>query len=118
MEPGDLAGGGFEEAEAVVFDFPVPEEAFDGALDVGELAEEPAGQVDEVDALVEHLAAAGDFLFAAPFGFHAESPALAVAAADEHHGAEDAGVEQLAGFEQRGVEAVVEADFYDECRTC
>jgi hypothetical protein len=98
VEPGDFAVLRLEVAEAVVLDFPVPEEAFDGALNLRELAEEPAGEVDEVDALVEHLAAAGDVPLPPPLLLHAEPAALPVAAADEHHLAERAGVEQLSRF--------------------
>ena len=107
---------GFEQGKAVVFDGPVPEEGADVAGDVGEIAEEPAGEVDEVDALVEHFAAAGDGGVAAPFLLHAEPAAVAVAAADEHERADAAGVDDLAGLAQRGMEAVVEADFHDDAR--
>ena len=84
------------------------------AGDFGEVPEEGAGEVDEVDALVEHLAAAGDGGVAAPLLFHARAPAVAVAAAEEQEGAEVAGIDDLARLEQGGVEAVVEADLDDE----
>jgi hypothetical protein len=80
------------------------------AVDDGELAEEPAGEVDEVDALVDQLAAAGERGVGAPLAVVAAAAAVAVAAAQEHQRAERAGVEELAGFLRAGVEAVIVAE--------
>jgi hypothetical protein len=59
--------------KAVVLDGHVPEERADLPRDAREIAGEPAGEVDEVDALIEHLAAAGDGRIGAPFAVIAQS---------------------------------------------
>ena len=114
VQPGDLAGLRLQQREPVVFDFPVPEKPGEVAGDFGEIAQKPAREVDQVDALVEHLAAAGDPPVAPPLLFHAEPPALAVAAADEHEGAEGSGLEDFVSLPERGVEAVVEPDLHND----
>ena len=81
MEEGYLAAGGFEEEETVVFDGHIPEVGAGAAADAGEIAEEPAGEVDEVGALVEQFAAAGKSRIGAPFALVAGTAAVAVAAA-------------------------------------
>ena len=67
VQPGDLPGRRLQQQEAVVLDRHLPEERRDVAAHLGEVAGEPASQVDQVDALVEQLAAAGDLRIGAPF---------------------------------------------------
>ena len=113
VEEGGLPGGGAEVEEGVIIDLHVPKIGGGVAFDGGEIAEEPAGEVDEVDALVDELAAAGEGGIGAPFAVVAAAAAVAVAGAHEHEGAEHALVEEGAGFLQGRVVAVVvaEADF-------
>src|SRR6476660_9333010 len=111
MEPGDLAAAGLQHGKAVVLDFPIPEEAGDVAGDIDEIAQEPARQVDQMDALVEHLSAAGDGALPAPFLFHSEPATETIASAEEHQGAEGAFIDEVSGFQNGGMKAVIEADF-------
>src|SRR5205809_522134 len=67
-----------------------------------------------MDTLIEHFAAAADLRVAAPFFFHAEASAVAVAAADEHEGADRVFVNQLASADHGGMESVAEADLHDD----
>ncbi len=113
MEPGHLPGRGFQAEEAIVVDVDVPEEGRRHAEDVRKVAEEPARQVDEVGPLVDEFAAAGDLALAAPFLVVARPPAVAVAAADVEQRAEVARVDDGAGPQHGGVEAVVEAHLDD-----
>ena len=78
--------------------------------DVGERPEEPARQVDQVDALVQQLAAARDRRVGAPLAVVADPAAVAVARADVQQLADRAGVDQRAGLLEGRVEAVVEPD--------
>lgn len=113
MEEGGLPGGGAEVEEGVVIDLHVPEVGGGVACDGGEIAEEPAGEVDEVNALVDEFTAAGEGGIGAPLAVVAAASAVAVAGAHEHKRAEETFVEQGAGFLEGGVVAVVvaEADF-------
>ena len=80
------------------------------AADAGKVAEEPARKIDQVGALVDQFAAAGDRGVGAPFAVVAGASAVAVAAADEHHFAQRAGFEDLARLAEGAVKAVIEAD--------
>ena len=80
------------------------------ALHFREIAEEPAGEIDQMHALVDQFAAAGEFRIGAPFPLVAGPAAVAVAAANEHQFAEGAAIEDLACFAEGAMIAVVEAD--------
>ena len=80
------------------------------ALDGGEFAEEPAGEIDEMDALIDEFATAGKDGIGAPLAVVALASPVAVAGAEKHERAEDAGIEELAGFLEGGVEAVIVAE--------
>ena len=67
-----------------VVDRQVPEIGRCETLDVGEVAQEPAGEVDQVWSLVDELAAAGQGRVGAPFPIVADPPAVAVSGAKEH----------------------------------
>ena len=99
--------------EAIVVDLSRPEIAGHGAVGQGEIAEKPARQVDQMRALVDQLAAAGNFLVKAPLLLIADAAAMAVAAANEHQRPDRALVGQLLGAHDRGMEAVIEADLDD-----
>src|SRR5262249_43056173 len=79
-------------------------------LDGGEISEEEPGQVDQVNALVDQLAAAGQLLVGAPFAVVADAAAVTVTAAQEHKLASGAATRALQGLQQRRMMAVVEAD--------
>src|SRR5207245_61044 len=79
------------------------------AIDLDEIAEEPAGQVDQVDALVQEFAAAGQGRVGAPFPVVAQAATVAVAGPDVHERPQLPGGAQGLGLDQGGVEAVVEA---------
>ena len=53
-------------------------------LDRRELAQEPACEVDEMHALIDEFAAAGELGIGAPLAVVADAAAVAVARADEH----------------------------------
>ena len=63
-----------------------------------------------MDALIDELAAAGKRGVGAPLLVVADAAAVPVATAHEHQLAEDAGVEQLAGFLERRMIPMVEPD--------
>ena len=65
------------------------------AVDVGEVAQEPARQIDQMNALIDQLAAAGDRRVGPPLLVVADAPAVAVAGRAEHQGTEGAGVDDL-----------------------
>ena len=112
-EPGGLAGGVAEAEKRVVIHGHFPEIGGDVACHGGEVAEENAGEVNEVDALVNEFAAAGELGVGAPFFFVAEAAALAVASAHKHHGAERAAAEDFQRLEGGGMVAVVVADAHE-----
>ena len=80
------------------------------AFDGGELAEKPAGEIDEVDALIDEFAAAGEGGIGTPLAVVALASAVAVTGTQKHERPEDAGIEELAGFLEGGVEAVIVAE--------
>lgn len=82
-------------------------------MDACELTEEPAGEIDQVRALIDQFAAAGFFRFSAPFVVVAGPASVAIASADEHEFAERAGIEDLARLAEGAMETVVEADAHE-----
>ena len=105
-----MAGGGAEAEERVVVDLHVPEGRGGVALHSGEFAEEPAGEIDEMDALIDEFAAAGKDGIGAPLAVVALASPVAVAGAEKHERAEDAGTEEFAGFLEGGMEAMIVAE--------
>src|SRR5262249_20530601 len=105
----DLAARRFEQQEAVVLDGHVPEVGGRRAAHTGEIAEEPAREIDQVHALVDQLAAARALGLGSPLAVVAGASAMAVAAADEHQVAESAALEDLACFAKGTVITVIEA---------
>src|SRR5579862_2539590 len=82
VQPRNLAPGSAQAQEGVVFHRHLPIEVGNLAADLGDVTKEPSGQVDQVNALIEQLAAAGKGGIGAPFLFVAKSAAVAVARAD------------------------------------
>jgi len=68
------------------------------AIGCGEFAEEPACDVDEVDALIDQLASAGKIGIGAPFPIVAFAAAVPISAAQEHQRSEGTGVDQFPAF--------------------
>ena len=64
-------------------------------------------------ALVDQFAAARDFGLGAPFLLVAEPSAVTVAGADEHQRPEHAGIDDLARFQERRMEAMIEPGLDD-----
>src|SRR5205823_5014813 len=114
VQPCHLPLRGFEQREAIIFDRHIPEERADVAADLSEIAGEPARQVDQMHALVEHLAAAGDRWVGAPLALVAQPPAVAVAPANIHERPKHATVEDRARLLEGRVEAMVEANLDDD----
>ena len=79
-------------------------------LDLGEIAEKPARQIDQMRPLVDQLAAARLGRIGAPFAVVADPPAMAVARAQEHQRAERAGGHEVVRLLQGAVVAMIEAD--------
>ena len=77
-------------------------------LDAGEVAEEPAREINEMHALVDEFAAAGKRRIGAPLAVVADAPPVAVASADEHQRTKRARLVKAARLKERGVEAVIE----------
>ncbi len=74
------------------------------------VAEEPTRQVNQVNALIEQFAAAGDGRVGAPFLVVAKAAAVAVAGADVEQWADVPGVHEFACLDKGWMKAVVEAD--------
>ena len=110
MEPGGLTGGGAEAEEGVVIDLHIPKRRGGVALDGGKIAEEPAGEVDEMDTLIDEFAAAGEGGIGAPLAVVAFASAVAVTGAQEHERAEGTGFEEFAGFLEGGMKTMIIAD--------
>src|SRR5439155_8550261 len=106
----NLAARGFEEQKAIVLYRHVPEVGVGTPLDAGEVAQEPAREVDQVRPLVDQLPASGNSRLGTPFPIVARTPAMAVPAADEHHLAQRARFEDLAGLAKRPMVAMVESN--------
>src|SRR5580658_2921448 len=105
-----MAGGGFKQQESVIFHGHLPEEAGRAPGDAREVAQEPARQVDQVDALVEQLAAARNGRIRAPLALIAGAAAVAVASADKQQGADRAGIEDGARLLEGAVISMIEAN--------
>ena len=80
------------------------------AVDFHEIAEKPACQIDQVDALIDQLPAAGALGLRAPFAVVAEPSAVPVAGADEQQRPENAGVDQAPRLLECPVIAMTESD--------
>src|SRR5690606_27801573 len=102
--------------EGVAVDGHVPEVGGGKPLDGRERSEEPAGEIDQVDALIDELTAARPRAIGAPFPVVADAPAVSVASAHEHQGAQHAAIHDLARLLQRGMITVIEPDAHAPAR--
>ena len=84
MEPSGLTGRRAQAEEGVIVDLHVPKRRGGVALDRREISEEPAGQIDQMHALVDEFAAAGERGIGAPFAVVAFAAAVTVAGAEKH----------------------------------
>src|SRR5580692_164875 len=89
--------------EAIVLDLSRPEITRNSAVGQGELAEKPAGEIDQMRALVDQFAAAGNFLVKTPLVFIADPAAMAVAAPNEQQRTDRALVRKLFRARDRGM---------------
>ena len=90
MQECDLAARRLQQHEAIVLHRHVPEIGVGEAIDLYELAEEPACQIYEMDALVDQLPAAGAARLRPPLARIAGAAAMAVAGTYEQQLAERA----------------------------
>src|SRR5581483_4972698 len=110
MQPGHALPGAGEREETIVLHGSLPEIGRYRAVSQRELAEEPARQIDQMRALIDQLAAAGNFGLEAPLFLVTDASAMPVASADEHQRADTAVIGERLGLRDCGMEAVIEAD--------
>ena len=84
------------------------------AVDFGDVAQEPARQIDQMNPLIDQLAAAGDARVRPPLLVVADAPAMAVAGPQKHQGTEGAGIDNLPRLAKCPVIAMVEADMHED----
>src|SRR6185437_12028515 len=83
----------------------------DEAVNIDEIAEKPARQIDEMNALIEQFAAAGDGRIGTPFAVVTEAAAVPVAGADVQQWSQFAGVMDRPSLEECRMKAMVKAHF-------
>src|SRR5262249_38643936 len=83
-----------------------------------ELAEKPAREIDEMNALVDELAASGPLPLGAPFTLVAEASAVPIARADIEQRTDLALVDQPPRFAHGRVIAQIEADAHAHVAFC
>ena len=113
MQPGHLPACAAQRHEAIVVGLHIPEQCRHRCVVDGQVAEKPARQIDQVRALIDQLAAAGNRGLRAPFFLIADASAVAIARADEHQRTEHAGVDDLPRLLKAGVEAMIEPGLDD-----
>ena len=84
------------------------------AFNLREFAEKNSGEINQVNALINQLAAAGKLRIGAPLLFVADAAALAVTSAHKHHRTEHAAVENIQRLQARRMIAMIVADA-DQC---
>ncbi len=110
MQQRNLTCRRLEKEKAIVLDGHVPEVSAGNALDLLEVAEKPASQVDQVDALIHQLAAARPRGVGSPLLVVSDPPSVAVPAPKEHEFADRACRREVLGSAQRRMEAMIEAN--------
>jgi hypothetical protein len=108
MEKRNLLSRGFQKKKRIVIHRHVPEICMREPLDIGEIAEKPTRQVDDMDALVDQLTATGQLRPRPPFPFVPNSSAVPVPGSQEHQRSECAGVDDTPGMPESAMVAVVE----------
>ena len=85
-------------------------------------SQQPVAEIEQVHALVDELAAAGELGPGAPLALVAEPPAMPIAGAEVHQVAVSSAGQLGEGASDRRMEAVVEADLDESprggCRVC
>src|SRR5262249_39514199 len=105
---------GLEQREAVVLDWgDGPARRAHEPCHPAHLTQEPAEQIDDVNALLHQLPAADDLRIAPPLAFDPLPPTDAVAAAPEHRLADEPATEESVRLEHRWVVAVIEPALQD-----
>src|SRR5205814_2322697 len=79
-------------------------------LDVDEVSKQPAGEVDQMHALIDELTAACNSRIRPPFPLVSKASAMAIATAHEHQLSKRAIVEELSCLLQRRMVAMIESD--------
>ena len=113
MHLGHLPFGRLEHREGIVFDFYGPRIRPCISEDVDEFPHEPSEQIDDMDALVEQLAAAADLPIRAPLLFIARPAAMAVNASNEIQLSQLALLDQAFCLPDRGMVAMIEPGLED-----
>src|SRR6185312_20216 len=103
VQKGDLPGGRLQQKECVVIDGHVPEVGMGRAVHLHELPEEPTCEIDDVDTLIDQLAAAGNFRLSTPLPLVTKATAMAVAGAHKQERAQYARVYEVLGLADRAV---------------
>ena len=110
MEPRGLTCRRAQAEEGVIVDLHVPKRRGGVALDRREISEEPAGQIDQMHALVDEFAAAGERGIGAPLAVVAFAASMAVTRTQKHERPEGARFKESSGFLEGGMKTVVVAD--------
>src|SRR6266481_4075818 len=113
VQPGHPLLFSSECEKAIVLHGSLPEIGRRSTVGQVELAEKPARQVDQVRALIDQFAAAGNLRLEAPFLLVADAPSVPVAAANEQQRSDAAFIGKGLSPCDRRMEAVVEADLDD-----
>jgi hypothetical protein len=110
MQECDLSRLRAKSHKRVVLDRHIPKVRRHDALDRGEGPEEPAREIDEVDALIDELASAGLYRVGTPFLVVTDTTAVAISTPDEHQRTETLRVDNRSSLEKRWMIAMIEPD--------
>src|SRR5882757_3369159 len=105
----DLLLRRLEQQESVVVHRHVPEIGMGIPADLGKIAKEPAGEIDEMYSLIDQLAPAGELRLCAPFFFISDSSTMSVARPQEHRGTQNPRIEYFPRPAKSPVVTVVES---------
>src|SRR6059058_2001092 len=109
MKPGGLTMDCPQGKEGIVVRDHFPEICRQMAFHRREIAEEPAGEIDEVHALINQFTASRQLRVSSPFFVVANTPAVPVAGADEHQLSKNSSLKDLACLLKSGMVAMVVA---------
>src|SRR5262249_13195019 len=88
----------------------IPKESVSKSLNRGEITEEPAGQVNQMRALINELAAACKLGIGPPLPVIADPSAVTVKTADKHQLPDGTGIDEFTCLAHRAMKAVVDPD--------
>jgi len=80
------------------------------AVNFFEPAEKPAGEINQMDSLVNQFTATGKFRVGAPFLVITDAPAMAITRANKHQFAHHAGPENFPRLDERRMITMIEPD--------